>query len=938
MANTCPRCRADNPGTQRFCGECGTSLGERKPPIVSAPDVTETLQTPIHELDTGTTLAGRYQVIEELGHGGIGRVYKVFDTDIKEKIALKVLRPEIALDKETIERFSNELKLARKISHRNVCRMFDLGKAESTTFITMEFVPGEDLKKLIRKTGQLGAGRAVAIAKQVCEGLAEAHHLGVVHRDLKPQNIMVDEDGNARIMDFGIARSLHKKGITGPGVMIGTPEYMSPEQVEGKEVDERSDIYSLGVILFEMVTGHVPFEGDTPFTIGVKHKSEQPRNPRELNAHIPEDLSRAILRCLEKDKERRYRTAEELRLALEKVEQGLPTTEHHTHQRRSTVAGGALLGPRKRWKVIAAVAFVLIISGAAILYFSGGKPLPTETRNRLVVLPFENLGAPEDEYFADGITDEITARIASVRQLEVVGRSSAIQYKKTNKSARQIGEELGVNYILSGTVRWQRQPGGTSKVRVTPSLVRVSDATQIWVNPYDETIAEVFQVQSDIAIRVAQALNVALVEPERKVLEAKLTNNPDAYDYYLRGREYYYRGSEKRENLSTSIDMFENAIKLDTGFIQAYAGLAISHAAMYWDYYDHTEERAAKSKEAADKAVELGPDAPEAHLALGTYYYHCKIDYERALEQLELALEKQPKNSEILATIAYIKRRQGKLDETVLNLKRALDIDPRSIEISLNMGNTYNLLRDYVEAERYYKRAISLSPDHLGLYIAPDNSLAWLYLYGLGDTRKAREIIEKASKKTASPDEGNWLHYAWTLVNIFDKAYEEALNQISLMPFEALDDQLRYVLKSQLYAQTYGLMGEKQKEQEYYNSARAFLENKVKEQPDDSRFYSALGIVCAGLGLKEKAIQEAARATVLLPVSKEFMRGSCRVQDLAQVYVMVGDYDKAFDQIEYLLSIPGQLSVPLLKIDPAWAPLRSFPRFSALLKKASFEK
>ena len=205
----CPTCHSDNPETQRFCGGCGTQL---PPPQAHAPVVTETLQTPVRELATGSTFAGRYQVIEELGHGGMGRVYKVFDTDIKEKIALKLLRPEIALDKETVERFSNELKLARKISHKNVCRMFDLGKAEGTTFITMEFVPGEDLKKLIRKSGQLGAGRAVSIAKQVCEGLAEAHHLGVVHRDLKPQNIMVDEDGNARIMDFGIARSHDGQG------------------------------------------------------------------------------------------------------------------------------------------------------------------------------------------------------------------------------------------------------------------------------------------------------------------------------------------------------------------------------------------------------------------------------------------------------------------------------------------------------------------------------------------------------------------------------------------------------------------------------------------------------------------------------------------------------------------------------------------------------
>jgi len=285
--------------------------------------MTETLQRPVQELTTGSKFAGRYQVIEELGHGGMGRVYKVFDNDIKEKIALKLLRPEIGLDKETVERFSNELKLARKIRHKNICGMFDLGKAEGTTFITMEFVPGEDLKKFIRKSGQLGAFRAVSITKQICEGLAEAHHLGIVHRDLKPQNIMIDEDGNVRIMDFGIARSLWGKGITGAGVMIGTPEYMSPEQVEGKEVDQRSDIYSLGVILYEMVTGRVPFEGDTALSIAMKHKTEEPENPKDFNPQIPESLSRLIVKCLEKKPERRYDSVQnmtrELDIALERI-------------------------------------------------------------------------------------------------------------------------------------------------------------------------------------------------------------------------------------------------------------------------------------------------------------------------------------------------------------------------------------------------------------------------------------------------------------------------------------------------------------------------------------------------------------------------------------------------------------------------------------------
>jgi serine/threonine protein kinase len=446
MANTCSRCRADNPETQRFCGECGTPLpsgnqaqqpDSPKADYIPLSSMTETLQTPVRELTTGSSFAGRYQVIEELGHGGMGRVYKVFDTDIKEKIALKLLRPEIALDKETIERFSNELKLARKISHRNVCRMFDLGKSEGTTFITMEFVPGEDLKKLVRKTGQLGAGRALAIAKQVCEGLAEAHHLGVVHRDLKPQNIMVDEDGNARIMDFGIARSLRGRGITGPGVMIGTPEYMSPEQIEGKEVDERSDIYSLGVVLFEMVTARVPFEGDTPFTIGVKHKSEKPRNPRDLNAQLPEDLSRLILRCLEKDKAKRYQTAGELHADLEKVEQGLPTTELVVAQKKSFTSREITVKFNLR-KLAVPLLAAIVLAGAAVIIWKfiphKGVPAGPKIENSIAVISFKNQsGDPAFDYLQEAIPNLL------ITNLENTGLFYVITWERMQDIIKQLG-------------------------------------------------------------------------------------------------------------------------------------------------------------------------------------------------------------------------------------------------------------------------------------------------------------------------------------------------------------------------------------------------------------------------------------------------------------------------------------------------------------------
>ena len=379
IAVKCPKCQTDNPSDSKYCKECAT-------PLPTSRDIdfshTKTLETPIKELPRGTTFAGRYEIIEELGHGGMGKVYKVFDKEVNAKVALKLIKPEVAADRNTIERFRNELRIARDISHKNVCRMYDLGREAENYYITMEYVPGEDLKSFIRRARRLDVGTAISIAKQVCEGLAEAHRLGVIHRDLKPGNIMIDRDGNSKIMDFGIARSLKAKGITGTGVMIGTPEYMSPEQVEGKEADQRADIYSLGIILYEMLTGMVPFEGDTAFAVALKHKSEQPESPKKLNPQIPDDLNRLILKCLEKNRDARYQGAGEVVFELTRVEQGLPTTERAVPKRKTITSKEITVKFSLRKIFIPALALVVIAAVAALLVF-----LPKREPSKQPTLP-----------------------------------------------------------------------------------------------------------------------------------------------------------------------------------------------------------------------------------------------------------------------------------------------------------------------------------------------------------------------------------------------------------------------------------------------------------------------------------------------------------------------------------------------------------------------
>jgi eukaryotic-like serine/threonine-protein kinase len=711
---TCPKCHSENSETKLFCGDCGTQLSSLKD---IHPEVTETFQTSIKELTTGSTFAGRYQIIEELGHGGMGRVYKVNDTKIKEKVALKLIKPEVASDKETIERFKNELRLARRIRHKNVCGMFDIGEVEGAHFITMEYVHGEDLKSMIRMAAGLSIGAVLSIGKQVCDGLAEAHSLGVVHRDLKPQNIMIDKGGNAKIMDFGIARSIREKGITGPSVMIGTPEYMSPEQAEAKEIDHRSDIYSLGVILYEMATGQVPFEGDTALGIAMKHKGELPKNPKQLNPNIPDDLSGVILKCLEKDRAKRYQSAVEVCSELEKIEKGIPTTERVAPERKTLTSREITVKFTLRKLFVPALGILALALAALVAWrlLSLKKSKPVEglvPKISIAVLPFADSSPTKNSTdLSAGMEETIARKLKSLGQLEVKSPYEVQRYRGTTKNLKTIGEEIKATHLLTGTVAVDGE-----NVLVQAFLNDASTGNVIWPGSFQDKMTAYFDIQNRMAERIVRELQVSLTPQDRKVLEKPPAKNLDAYRYYWQGRAFW--AQREKEAFQTAIEYYKKAIALDPDYAQAYAGLADVYTLM-----PVTPETMRNAKNAALEAIRLDDSLAEAHASLGQIRLQHEYDFKGAEEEFLKAIKLESSYGTAHQWYGRLLMMRGRHEEAIAELKQAVDIDPSNSIFLENLGAAYFFARRYEESIVWHKQSLTLKPNDLDVFLSLIDSL-----------------------------------------------------------------------------------------------------------------------------------------------------------------------------------------------------------------------
>ena len=572
----------------------------------------------------GKTIS-HYKILEKLGGGGMGVVYKAHDTKLDRFVALKFLPPHFSADEEEKQRFIHEAKAASALEHANICNIHEFDETEDgQLFIAMACYEGETLKKKIER-GPLKLEEAANIAIQTASGLNKAHKKGIVHRDIKPANVFLTSDGVVKILDFGLAKLAGRTKLTKTGTTLGTVDYMSPEQTRGEKVDHRTDIWSLGVVMYEMITGRLPFKGDYKQAVSYAIVNEEPEPMTGLRTGVPMELERIVNKCLTKAPDERYQHVDELIVDLNKSKKNLE---------RQPIK--ALKGDRTRSfkKIIRSLGFVsvtaLVVLGVYLIYsqfFAPSEESLVSERKMLAVLPFKNLGPPQDEYFSDGITDAITARLAGIHGLGIISRQSAIQYKNSKKSTQQIGEELGVEYILEGTIQRERPADPTSRVRIIPQLIKADEDIHLWADTYDENMTEIFRLQTEIAERVATALDITLLEPELRALEEKPTGNLEAYDYYFRGMDYVFR-SNNEEYMRIAVEMFQKAVALDPTFAMAYAMLSRSHSRIFWYRYDYTEDRLAKAKRAVDKALTTKSDLPEAHYALGQYYYHGFLDYD----------------------------------------------------------------------------------------------------------------------------------------------------------------------------------------------------------------------------------------------------------------------------------------------------------------------
>jgi TolB-like protein/Tfp pilus assembly protein PilF len=758
----CPNCESENPDSAEFCLECGAKMEPEKeappPPVAPSPVEPEASPPPESYLEPPEEEAAepsaprslfgeRYNVIEIIGSGRLGTVYKVFDKALDRELALKSFAPEIAKNTEAFQGFSRELRAERGIVHKNIARLFELSAEKGSPFLTMEFVPGQNLRALLlEKRGRLPVDQAVGLAKQLSKGLAEVHRQGVLHLDLRPSNIIVDKEGTPKIIDLGVTRWLRSKGLIGPE---GDPEaarYLSPEQVEGRIADHRSDIYSLGVILYELSTGDSPFAAESPPADGAKLHRQAPRNPRELNPTIRPELALLILRCLDPDRENRYQSARDLSIDLEKIEDGVkpdeapaqaaaelapsrpapmtatvvpsepvsPKIEPRPSRRKPRPALRLPLVP-KSFLLWGAVGVAAIVLGAGVwrLAFHSGGGAPQEPRPQkkvLAVLPFEDeSGAKGREYLGEGMSDTLIGALTRLPGLTVPGAASSVSAKAKSADARQAGQALGADYVLSGGFA-----SADKSLRVSARLVRLADGSKLWEGKFDRNAEELFGALQEVVDGTAGALKINVPPDKKNSLVQGREVIPEACGLYFQGRSLASRGG--KDNLEKAVDCFQKAADKDPGWGAAWAGLANACIALGIASNWSPDAAFPRARQAVLKALELEPDLAETHLALAMLKWRSEWDHAGAESEFKQALRSSPEQPEVRLNYALYLSSLGRHEEALSEMRTAQGLDPLSARANAGLGTVLYYARLYDQAVEELAKARDANPSDFEAY------------------------------------------------------------------------------------------------------------------------------------------------------------------------------------------------------------------------------
>ena len=870
----------------------------------------------------GQTIS-HYRIIEKLGEGGMGVVYKAEDTKLKRTVALKFLTTQAVGSEEEKIRFIHEAQAAAALSHSNICTVYEIDESEGQSFIAMEYIEGQSLKEKI-ETGPLKLDEATDIAMQVSEGLQRAHEEGVVHRDIKSGNVMVTEGGQVKIMDFGLAKLTGQTKLTKTGTTVGTVAYMSPEQARGETIDHRTDIWSLGVVLYEMVTGQLPFKGEYEQAVVYSIMNEEPEPMTALRTGVPMELERITNKTLAKSPGERYQHGDEIEADLKILRKELETPGKIQPLKVGVEEPREKRFPKEPeqkpvWRLPAYVLAVLVLVVAGVVFYPTifkDSSIPVEEQvdpKSVAVLPFSSITKTEDaESFTDGIHDDILTQLVKIRDLRVIARTSVIKYKNTDKRISEIGKELGVASVLEGSVR---RAGG--RIRIVSQLIDVKTDEHLWAETYDRDYTDIFAIQSDVAQKIAIALKATLTPEEIVYIEEKPTDNMEAYDYFLKGKHFWTTYATKEGN-QKAVDMFDKATELDPNFTLAYAWASIVHSVFYRVLiWDHTQARKELAKSALDKALALDPDHPQVHYAKGVYQEWCLKDYNSALREYEIAFSGEPNNSEIAQDLGVIYMRSGNWEKAEETLLKAYELNPLGFNSAYRIGRFYLHQRQFDRAQHYLNLAIQSDPEQAHYY----RRKAFNYLDGFGDIKKARSLLKEAEMNVPNPE---YFLLAQFRTEIYARDYSKALSYAKER--KKIDSGTLSVGRAYYY------LGEEKLAQEEFESLRVYYEDKIEEEPENASFHSSLGQVYAYLGLKEKAVAAGKKGTNLLPVVKDHYAGPDRVSSLAIIYILTGEQELAIESIEYLLSIPGFLTRWNLRLNPVFDPIRDNPRFQQLIE------